>query len=169
MVDPAAAPGSGDDTGRNAKNDTDDGGDGGQFQGGRKHPADIVEHQVRGEDRAAELAVQGRPDVTHELFPQRQIEPEFDAHPLVGRGVYPVADGGQDRVDRHHPADEEGDGQQAEKGNGHRRESPQNGAAVAEKGVPGARRVPGRAGRCFHRPFCDCRRHAVPSYLVMLR
>ena len=54
--------------------------------------------------------------IDQELLPERQVEPHLEPHPLVDRRRRPVADGGQHRVDRHDPADQEGDEQEPEEG-----------------------------------------------------
>ena len=83
-----------------------------------------LEHRVGGQHRAAEIAAHDVADVDHELLPERQVEAELDPHPLVDVRRRAIADRGQHRVDRHHPADQERDQQQAEEGEGERQGQP---------------------------------------------
>jgi len=45
-----------------------------------------------------------------------QVEPDLGTHPRIGLGRGLVADDGQHRIDRDHPANEEGDAGEPEEG-----------------------------------------------------
>src|SRR3546814_3214987 len=51
VVGPAALVDRRDDAGGDADEDAEEGGDGGEFQGGRKHPGDVLGHRPRGQQR----------------------------------------------------------------------------------------------------------------------
>ena len=89
-----------------------------------KARADIVQHRLRGQDRGAEIALQDIADVADELLPERQVQPHLDPHPLIRLGVGAVADGGQNRIDRHDAADQERHQQQAQERQGDGQQEP---------------------------------------------
>ncbi len=97
---------------------------GGELEGRREDARDVAQHRVGGQHRAAEVAAQDVADVDQELLPERQVQAKLDPHPLVDVGRRAIADRGQHRIDRHHAADQEGDQQQAEEGEGEREGQP---------------------------------------------
>jgi hypothetical protein len=116
---------------RDAHQHPDHDGDGGQLQRSWEIGQDVVEHRSRGEHRVAEVAAEHLADVDRELPPERQVEPQLLLDPLVDLGRRAVADGRQHRVDRDHAADDEGDQQQAEEGEGY---GSREAASPAEEG-----------------------------------
>jgi hypothetical protein len=71
----------------------------------------------------------------------RLIEPELQVDGVVDVLRRSVADDGQNRIERHDPADQEGDGGQADEGERQGRENPQEAHKKAHGGR-GARRPP---------------------------
>ena len=70
-------------------------------------------------------------EIVQELAPERQVEAQGEARLLVDLGRGAVADHGQHRVDRHHPADQEGDQEQAQEGHGQRERDARHGLSSA--------------------------------------
>ena len=91
----------------------------------------------------AEVALEDVADVDQELLPERQMQAELDPHLLVDVGRRPLADRRQHRIDRHHPADHEGDQQQAEEGERERGDEAQH----PVRDGAGGRRMRACAGR----------------------
>ncbi len=116
MVRPAAVMGRAEDTHRHAGDDAEDRGQRRQLDGGRGEMQDVVKDRAGRDDGCAEVALKHMRQIDPELDVERLVQREFLAHPRIDGGKGPVADDGQNRVDRHHPADQEGDREQAEEG-----------------------------------------------------
>ena len=115
-----------------------------------KTRAEVLGDRAAGGDRHAEVAGQHVAHVGEELHDERPVEPHLDPRRLVDLRGGAVAHHRQHRVDRHHAADEEGDGEEAEEGERHHHDE----AAEAQCGAPG--RARGGGGRA--RAGCRARR-----------
>ena len=94
-------------------------GQGGQFQRGREHSGDVFDHRMAGQQRLAQITVQQVLEVHDELGGQWLVQPQFLIGLGIGGRVCIRSDDGQYRVQRHDPADEESEQQQAEQGRRH--------------------------------------------------
>jgi hypothetical protein len=117
MVESRALPRRGEHAQRHTDDDGDDDRRRSQLQCGRKELCDVGGDRMRRHDRSAEVAVQQVHQVDPELHEQRLVEAKLLAHrgDHVGRRV--VAGDCDHRIDRHHPADQERDLDQAEQRN----------------------------------------------------
>jgi hypothetical protein len=95
----------------------------------------------RGADRGAQIALHRVADIDPELLPHRQVQAQLVAHRLHLRLGRAFADDRQHRVKGHHAADDEGDQQQAKKGDCQRQKAKHRPAA---EGGAGARAAVGR-------------------------
>lgn len=84
----------------------------------REDPGDVLDHGMRGQQRGAEIAVDHVAQIIEELDQQRLVEPELMIDLVIGRLGCTLADDGENGVERHHPADDEGDEEQPQ----HRRQ-----------------------------------------------
>ncbi|MCY1411482.1 hypothetical protein D9M71_268700 [compost metagenome] len=91
-----------------------------QLDGGREHPLDVIEYRVAGEQCIAEITVQQVVQVQPELGPDRFVQAHRPVYLVVGGAVGIRANYRQHRVQRHDPADEERQRQQAKQGHQHR-------------------------------------------------
>ena len=103
----------------------------GQFHRRRKRAADVLHHRVGGQHRDAKITAQHLAQVDVKLRVQRLVQPHFLARPGHDMRRRVVADHGQHRIDRNHPADEKRDREQAQVGQ-------QNHHQKAPKGVQAA-------------------------------
>ncbi|MCY1234975.1 hypothetical protein D9M72_475760 [compost metagenome] len=116
LVGDAAALDGGENAERHAEDGADEGAERRKLHGRREDAADVGHDGVRGRHRNAEIAGQRLADIDEELLVEGQVQPHRLARPFDDVRRRPVAENGQNRVDRDHPADEEGDGQKAEIG-----------------------------------------------------
>ncbi|EGE57244.1 hypothetical protein RHECNPAF_4460014 [Rhizobium etli CNPAF512] len=108
----------------------------------RRHDAADIDHDgVGGQHRIAEIAGQDAFDIDEKLLVERQIEAHFLAHTLDDMGGRAVAEDGEHGIDRHDPADEEGDGQKTEiSGDGGEQEASRRLGESAGTALSGPRR-----------------------------
>ncbi|MNP10704.1 hypothetical protein D3C76_1028620 [compost metagenome] len=99
-----------------ADDDAEEDCQGGQLDGRREHPLDVVQHRVAGQQGVAEITVEQVVEVQPELHPDRLVQAHRPVHLVVGGAVGVRPDHGQHRVQRHHPTNEEGQRQQTEQG-----------------------------------------------------
>lgn len=109
-----------------AEDDADERGDGGQLQGRGEDPQDVGGHRVGGQDRAAKIPLEHFREINPELLVKGQVEAQFHPNPFVNGVRGPVPHGGQDRVDGHHPSDNESDEEKPQKRQGDRDQDPQD-------------------------------------------
>ena len=116
LIDNAATPHRRPDAERHAEPGPDEDAQRRQFDGRRKGAANVLHHRVRRQHRGAEIALRDLCQVNVELLVERLIQAElltYAGDHVLGRAV---ANDGQHRVDGHHAADEEGDGEQTQIG-----------------------------------------------------
>ena len=118
LIRPAALVDCGDDTHGDTENDAEHGGDGRQLQGCWKHPDDILRDRSCGQQGGAEIAPENIADVVEKLDIERLIQTHRLAGGLIDFFARLVADNGERRIDRHDAADDEGDKQQPDEGDG---------------------------------------------------
>jgi hypothetical protein len=108
---------------RHAGEHADQDREGRELQGRGKDARDVLRDRPSARARLAEIALRHALDVAAELHPDRPVETELLARLEVGllRGL--VADRRDDRIDRHHAADHEGDEEEARQGDEKRREA----------------------------------------------
>ena len=132
MIEEAVAIDGGPDPQGNAEGDADDDGDSRHLGGGGKYADQVFQHRMGGQGRHAEIGMQHVPGVSGELVPDGQVEAHGLLDLVVGRLACPVADCGKHGIDRHQPADHEGDEKKSEEGGGKRERK----AADGEKQAP---------------------------------
>jgi hypothetical protein len=92
----------------------------GQFQGGRENAQDIACDRVGRKNGPSEIALEYFGDVNKKLLIEGQVQPQFDADPLIDLGRGAIAHRRQHGVDGHHPADQKGNEEQSQKRQGNR-------------------------------------------------
>ncbi len=125
VIDPCVALYRGDDARRYAKTGADQDAEDRKFERRRKEPRDVRRDRPVRHHRGAQIETDDVPDIGAELHDHRLVEAHFPEHPVVDVLRRLIADDGQDRVDRHHPPDEERQRDKAEQrqrhGQQHRR------------------------------------------------
>ncbi|MGF6980673.1 hypothetical protein QFZ99_000149 [Paraburkholderia atlantica] len=86
VIDPAVVAHGGDHAQRHADQHADDGRQGREFERCRKHPLDVLDHRMRGQQRHTEIAMQHIAHVDQELHCERRVEPELKTRRRVGCG-----------------------------------------------------------------------------------
>ena len=131
LIDPLATPHRCPHAQRHAEPGAKENAQAGQFHRRRKGPADVLHDRVGRQHRGAEVAAQHLAQVDVELRVNRLVQPHFLARPGHHMRRRVVADQGQHRIDRNHPADEEGDREQSEIGEqNHHQKAPEGLQAV---------------------------------------
>jgi hypothetical protein len=86
----------------------------GELQCRGEYPGEIARHLVLGDVRLAEVQSHDIGKVGAELHIDRPVQPHLLVDTIIGRLIGLIADHGDDRVRRDHPADDEGDDQKAQ-------------------------------------------------------
>ena len=97
-----------------------DDGRGGEFERRREIGRDVLRHRMRGHHAGAQIPVQQPIQIDAELNDQRPVEAKLFAHAgnHVRRSV--IAHDGDDGINRHHAADQEGNQDKPEQRDRHR-------------------------------------------------